>query len=86
MFLNDANTNVAAQLDKQHKDQQSTRRFVFLKQLSSLKCLLRQSHAKRGYETLESNLIQLLKTRSEDVPELSQWIENGQYLSSYTIN
>ena len=86
MFLNDANTNVAAQLDKQHKDQQSTRRFLFLKQLSSLKYLLRQGLAIRGRETLESNLIQQLKTRSEDVPELSQWIENGQYLSSDIIN
>lgn len=84
--LNDANMNVAVQLDKQHKDQQSTRRFLFLKQLSSLKYQPRQGHAIRGRETLESNLIQLLKTRSGDVPELSQWIKNGQYLSSDIIN
>ena len=35
---------------------------------------------------MNSNLIQLLKTRSEDVPELNDWVRNGQYLSLPIIN
>ena len=35
---------------------------------------------------MNSNLIQLLKTRSEDVPELNEWVRNGQYLSPPIIN
>ena len=35
---------------------------------------------------IESNLHQLLKLRSEDVPELLEWIDNGRYLSHDIIN
>ena len=57
-----------------------------LKQLSSLKYLARQGMALRGHDQMDSNLIQLLKTRAEDVPELTNWIENKQYLSPVINN
>jgi hypothetical protein len=60
--------------------------FFFLKQLSSLKYLVRQGLAIRGHESMESNLIQMLKTRAEDVPELNQWIEDRRYISPDIVN
>ena len=69
---------------EQYKDDQELHRYLFLKQLSSLKYLARQGLALRGHERVHSNLIQLLKT--EDIPELNKWIENRQYLSPVVIN
>lgn len=86
MCLNDASMNIGAQIYKQYKDDQDLHRNLFLKQLSSLRYLARQGLAIRGHESIESNLIQLLKTRAEDVPELNHWIEKGQYLSPVVIN
>ena len=65
---------------------QKLHRYLLLKQLSSLKYLARQGMALRGHDQMDSNLIQLLKTRAEDVPELTNWIENKQYLSPVIIN
>ena len=48
--------------------------------------MARQGLALRGHERIDSNLIQLLKTRAEDFPELNKWIENRQYLSPVVIN
>ena len=84
--LNNAKMNVGAQLDNKYKDDQKLHRYLLLKQLSSLKFLARQGVALRGHAGMDSNLIQLLKTRSEDVPELVNWIENGHYLSPIIIN
>ena len=59
---------------------------LLLKQLSSLKYLARHGMALRGHDQMDSNLIPLLKTRAEDVPELTNWIENKQYSSPVIIN
>ena len=85
-FLNNGEMNVGAQLDNKCKDDQKLHRYLLLKQLSSLKYLARQGMALRGHDQMDSNLIQLLKTRAEDVPELTNWIENKQYLSPVIIN
>ena len=79
--LGDANVNVGAQLNKQYKDDQERHRYPFLKQLLSS-----QGLALREHERIDSNLIQLLKTRAEDIPELNTWIENRQCLSPVVIN
>ena len=84
--LNNAKMNVGAQLDNKYKDDQKLHQHLLLKQLSSLKFLARQGVALRGHAGMDSNLIRLLKTRSEDVPELVNWIENGHYLSPIIIN
>ena len=72
--------NVGAQLDNKYEDDQKLHRYLLLKQLSSLKYLARQGMALQGHYQMNSNLIQLLKTRTEDVPELTNWIEHKQYL------
>ena len=84
--LGDANVNVGAQLNKQYKDDQERHRYLFLKQLSSLKYLAHQGLALREHERIDSNLIQLFKTRADNIPELNKWIENRQYLSPVVIN
>ena len=78
--------NVGARLEKQCKNEKECHRFLFLKQLSSLKYLVRQGLAIHGHETMGSNLIQMLKTRVEDVPELNQWVEDRRYISQAIIN
>ena len=45
-----------------------------LKQLTSLKFLLRQGLAIRSHEDTESNLIQLLELRSDDCFSLKAWL------------
>uniref|UniRef100_H3ACG0 HAT C-terminal dimerisation domain-containing protein n=1 Tax=Latimeria chalumnae TaxID=7897 RepID=H3ACG0_LATCH len=82
MYFNNAGLNTGAKLEKA----QELHRQMFLKQLSSLKYLVHQGLSVRGNTDMESNLLQMLKTRAEDVPELMQWIEQGQYLSADVIN
>ena len=47
------------------------RQQMLIKQLSSLKYLVRQGMAVRGHEEMEGNLLQLLKLRSNDCSELN---------------
>ena len=47
---------------------------------------MRQGLAIRGYESMETNLIQMLTTRAEDVPELNRWVEDRRYISPAIIN
>uniref|UniRef100_H2ZSW7 DUF4371 domain-containing protein n=1 Tax=Latimeria chalumnae TaxID=7897 RepID=H2ZSW7_LATCH len=86
MYFNDAGINIGAKLDRQYKKAQELHRQMFLKQLSSLKYLVHQGLSIHGNTDVESNLLQLLKMRVEDVPELMQWIQQGQYLSADVIN
>jgi hypothetical protein len=51
---------------------------MLLKQLSSLKYLLRQGLAIRGHTENEGNIMQLLMLRCEDIP---QWLIAKKYLS-----
>ena len=60
---------------------QEIRRSMLLKQLSCLKFLLRQGLAIRGHLNMEGNLYQLMKCRSEDIPNFNRWIEDGKYQS-----
>lgn len=75
------NPGITAQLDKKLKEGQKVHRKMFMKQLSSLRYLLRQGLALRGHEPIEGNLMQLLVLRSEDSTELKQWIKEKHYLS-----
>ena len=67
-------------LSEAHKKEQETRVQMLLKQLSSLKYLLR-GLAIRGRDDKEGNFIQLLKLRGEDDSQLQTWISDGKYLS-----
>ena len=48
--------------------------------------LLRQGIAVRGPTEPEGNLQQLLILRTEDIPDLSSWLADGNYLSHYIVN
>ena len=52
-----------------------------LTQISALRMLLRQGMAVRGRTELVGNLQQLLILRTEDVPDRSSWLADGNYLS-----
>ena len=71
--------SVAALLSKQAMADQKLHREMLLKQLSSLKYLLRQGLAIRGHEAMEGNLLQLLQLRGNDCPEMKTWINERKY-------
>ena len=78
--------SVHALLSKQAMAEQKVHREVLLKQLSSLKYLLRQGLAIRGHEEMEGNLLQLLQLRSDDCPELKTWVSEHKYFSPDILN
>lgn len=78
--------DVGSQLDHAHKMEQKARRESLLKQLSSLRYLLRQGMAIRGHEASESNIIQLLQLCSDDDPQLKKWLSDQKYFSPDILN
>ena len=78
--------SVATQLASQILSDQKWRREMLMKELSSLKFLMRQGLAVRGHKEEEGNLYQLLKCREEDVKGLEQWLHDSRYLSHNIIN
>lgn len=78
--------DVGSLLSQAHKKEQEMRAQMLLKQLTSLKYLLRQGLAIRGHDDKEGNLMQLLKLRSKDDPQLLTWLSDGKYLSPSIIN
>ena len=77
---------VISQLSSQAKQDQKQNRDMLLKQLSSLRYLLRQGLAIRGHSDNEGNIIQLLLLRCEDIPQLKQWLTAKKYLSHDILN
>ena len=67
---------VVSMLSETHKKEREMRCQMLLKQLS-LKYLLRQGLAIRGHDDNEGNLIQLLKLRGEDDPQLQMWLSES---------
>ena len=68
------------------KKLQQMRRSLFLKQLSSLRMLLRQGLAIRGHDVFDGNLEQLFQLRSEDDKDVKIWSQNSEYLSHDIVN
>ncbi len=79
-------SSVAVQLSHQVASDQLKRRDALLRQLSSLRYLLRQGLAIRGHVEEDGNLQQLLKCRSEDVPTLEEWLKDSNYKSHDIVN
>ena len=77
---------VNVQLEDKLEEHQRENYDMLLKQLSSIKMLLRQGLALRGHDDGEGNLIQTLLLRSEDVPGLKKWIECKRYTSPEIVN
>ena len=59
---------------------------MLLKQLASLKYLLRQGLAIRRHKDVDGNLVQLLMLRSSDCHELKTWFQLRQYFSPVILN
>ena len=78
--------SISAQMNLHHADDQRNRKAALLKQLSSLKYLVKQGTGIRGHEDDEGNLIEMLKCRSEDVPVLTEWLKHSSYKSHDIIN
>ena len=78
--------SVSSLLTKQAMAEQEQHRAQLLKQLSSLKFLLRQGLAVRGYEDMEGKILQLLNLISDDFPGLNGWITERKYFSPAILN
>ena len=74
------------QINTELKKLQQMRRSLFLKQLSSLRMLLRQGLAIRGHDAFDGNLEQLFQLRSEDDKDVKIWLQNSEYLSHDIVN
>ena len=76
---------MSTQLSLQVARDQQWHREMLIKEISSLRYLMRQGLAVRGCKEEEGNLYQLLKCRSEDVGTLSKWLNDGRYLSHEVV-
>ena len=78
--------DISAQLNAAHKDNLKVRRIGLMKQLSSLRYLLRHGLAVRGHKDINSNLYQLLCLRSEDDHQLCTWLKDHKCFSPDILN
>ena len=72
---------IQAQLNDKKQLEQKNNREMLLKQMSSLRFLLRQGLALRGHYEKEGNLVQLMTLRTEDCTNLKHWLTNNKYIS-----
>ena len=85
-LINLHSPSVAAKLVSQVQLAQPENPVILLRQLSSLKFLLRQGMAIRGQKEGDGNIVQLILLQSEDVPGLKKWLEKHQYMSHQIVN
>ena len=78
--------SVVVLADRALNKEQDTRRTMLLKQLSSLRFLMRQGLAVWGHSDIEGNLHQIMRCRAEDIPKFHQWLEAGKYQSPEIVN
>jgi hypothetical protein len=71
--------NVAAACSAGKLKQMKDARTALMKIISSVQFLCKQGLAVRGHTDSDSNLTQLLKLRSEDIPEVKAWLERTAY-------
>ena len=77
---------IDSQLNNQCRVSQELHRKMLHVLISSIKYLVGQGLAIRGHEEVEGNLMQLLLVRSEECPDLKQWMKEKKYLSGEIIN
>lgn len=70
---------VDVMISSQLANLQATRRAGLLKQITSLRFLLRQGLAIRGHSEDEGNLSQLLKLRTEDSDTVQAWLNEEKH-------
>ena len=73
-------------MDQSCKVEQTCRREMLIKQLESLRYLLKQGMAVRGHEEADGTLYQLLLLRSNDCPQLKAWLADKKYFSPDILN
>ena len=78
--------SVSECLSSQARKEQAENREMLLKQLSTLRFLLRQGLAIRGHSEGDGNLVQLLHLRGEDDPRFEKWFKRHQYMSHDIVN
>jgi hypothetical protein len=70
--------SISTAILKGHDEQQAVNRQCLLKIISCIKFLARQGLALRGNEEMEGNFYQLLLLRSNDVPDLFNWLQRSK--------
>lgn len=81
-----ATVDISQILNATVKKQQLLRQRMLLKQLSTLRYLAHQGLAIRGHAENEGNILQLMKVRCADDPEIDIWLREGKYLSPDILN
>jgi hypothetical protein len=71
--------NVARQLNDTHNSEMLLARAALMTIVTSVQYLCRQGLGLRGHIEQESNLLQLLKVRSEDNAQLKSWLQRSSY-------
>ena len=77
--------SVIAQLSTHACRDQAEHRSMLLKQLHSLRYLLRQGLPIRGHKESEGELIQILRMQSIDCPRLRQWVSESFIIIIMTL-
>ena len=77
---------VDVMISSQLANLQATRPAGLLKQITSLRFLLRQGLAIRGHSEDEGNLSHLLKLRTEDSDTVQAWLNEEKYMSHDIVN
>ena len=78
--------SIHALLCKHAMNDHKLHREMLIKQLSSLQYLLRQGVPIQGHDEMDGNLMQLFQLRSNDCPEISNWISERKYFSPDILN
>ena len=79
------NENVAARLQQEHAANQERSHQALLKIAQSIKFLARQGLALLGHDTSSGNLHELLHLRSQDIPDLANWLSKRTTWTSRDI-
>ncbi|XP_028416128.1 zinc finger MYM-type protein 1-like [Dendronephthya gigantea] len=74
--------SVSAQIHTQKQKEQAIARTSLLKLFTSIRYLLRQGSAFRGHNENDGSYSQLLKLRTEDVPDLQMYLRNTTNFTS----
>ena len=74
LSFNQLNSPIEQQLSSANAAAQKVAWECLLAIVSSIKYLARQGLALRGHLNDEGNLMELLKTRTEDIPQLREWL------------
>ena len=69
-------SSLSAQIQTQKQKEQAMARNCLLKLFTSVRYLLRQGSAFRGHDESDGSYLQLLKLKTEDVPDLQMYLRN----------